>query len=186
MPYTLYIDKNENFECEVAVKNASLKGSKARLVVESADGLSLVFNGKIEAGKCVVPVKRVKGLLDENSKGKMSLEVIVEDTYFQPWVDDFIVKEHTSVKVTVNEQKVSTKPSVTVKVPPKVVAPKIPKTQVVPIMELTNLCKKFGFTRKTVPTHKKAFFQLVSEYFKSNPEFLSHKKSVLETVRYLL
>ncbi len=180
--YHIYTDKNENFECEVAVKNASLKGSKARLVVESTDGINLVFNGKIENGKCIVPVKRVKGLLDENSTGKMFLEVIVEDTYFQPWKEDFVVEEHTSVKVMVNEQKTLPKPSVTVKPP----LPKIPKTQVVPIMELTTLCKKFGFTRKNIPQYKVSFRQLVSEYFKSNPEFSNQKKEVLETVRYLL
>jgi len=184
--YKLYYDKSEDFSCDVSIKNASLKNSKARLVVESAEGINLVFNGKIENGKCIVPVKRVKGLLDENSTGKIYLEFIIEDTYFSPWKDDFIVEEHTSVKVTVNEQKTSSKPSVIVKVPQKSTAPKIPKAQVVPVMELTNLCKRFGFTRKNVPQYKQKFRDLISEYFKSNPEFLPHKKSVLETVRYLL
>ncbi len=54
MSYKLYTDKNESFECEVAVKNASLKGSMARLVVESADGPNLIFHGKIENGKSAV------------------------------------------------------------------------------------------------------------------------------------
>ena len=115
--YKLYLDKSEDFICEIQVKNASLKNSMARLVVESTDGPNFVFNGKIENGKCVVPIHRLKGLLDENTRGNMHLEIIVENTYFKPWSSDFIVEEHTSVKVKVNESKQPTKPSVTVKVP---------------------------------------------------------------------
>ena len=107
MSYKIYTDRNENFECEVSVKNASLKGSIARLIVESQDGTSLIFKGKLDGDKCVIPIKRLKGLMDENSRGNMHLEVIVEDTYFRPWESDFIVEEHTSVKVVVNEQKQS-------------------------------------------------------------------------------
>ena len=186
MPYTLYTDKNESFECEVSVKNASLKGSLARLVVESADGIGLVFKGKIENGKCVVPIHRLKGLLDENTHGNMFLEVIVEDTYFTPWKSDFTVEEHTSVKVKVNEQRQSTKPMVTVKAPVVTSAPKDKKGNLVPIMEISRLCKKFGFTRKTLPTHKESFRQLVTEYFKANPEFIPQKKGILGMVKYLL
>lgn len=185
MSYKLYTDKNESFECEVAVKNASLKGSMARLVIESTDGPNLIFHGKIENGKCIVPIRRLKGLLDENARGNMHLEVIVEDTYFAPWKSDFVVEEHTSVKVTVNESRQPSKPSVTVKLPtPK--APKPSKGNLVPIVELRNLCKKFGFTRTTLPKHKESFRQLVNEYFQANPEFLPHKKAVLHTVKYLL
>ena len=113
--YKLYTDKSEDFSCEIQIKNASLKGSIARLVVESADGLSFIFNGKLEQDKCIVPIRRLKGLIDENTRGNMFLEIIVEDTYFSPWKSEFIVEEHTSVKVKLDEQKQPTKPSVTVK-----------------------------------------------------------------------
>ena len=33
--YNLYLDKSENFECEVAVKNASMKDAFARMIVET-------------------------------------------------------------------------------------------------------------------------------------------------------
>lgn len=186
MSYTLYTDKNESFECEVSVKNASLKGSMARLVVESADGIGLVFKGKIENGKCVVPIHRLKGLLDENTRGNMMLEVVVEDTYFTPWKSEFVVEEHTSVKVKVNEQRQSTKPMVTVTAPKVISAPIKKKGNLVPIMEISKLCKKFGFTRATLPTHKQGFQQLINEYFKANPEFIPQKKGILGMVRYLL
>lgn len=185
MPYKLYTDKNESFECEVAVKNASLKGSMARLVVESADGLNLVFNGKIENGKCIVPVRRLKGILDENSRGKMFLEVIVEDTYFQPWKEEFVVEEHTSVKVTVNEQKISSKPSVTVKVPSKPM-PVPKKGNLIPIYELSKLCEKFNIKKATLPRRQNDFRSLVREYFVANPEYGHQKSSVLKALKYFL
>lgn len=184
MAYKLYTDKNERFECEVSVKNASLKNSMARLVIESTDGPNLVFNGKIENGKCVVPIHRLKGLIDEHATGNMHLEIIVEDTYFKPWSSPFIIEEHTSVKVKVNESKEPIKPSVSVKMtqaPVKKVG-----GQSVAIMELKNLCTKFGFTKSTLPRHKEDFRRLVNEYFKANPEFFPHKKSILGMVRYLL
>jgi hypothetical protein len=170
----------------VQVKNASLKGSIARLVVESADGIGLVFKGKIENGKCVVPIHRLKGLLDENTHGNMSLEVVVEDTYFTPWKSDFVVQEHTSVKVKVNESKQSTKPMVTIKAPKIAGTPDKKKGNLVPVMELSRLCKKFGFTRATLPQHKESFRELVTEYFKANPEFIPQKKGILGVVKYLL
>ena len=158
--YKLYLDKPESFECDVAVKNASLKGSVARLVVESADGVNLVFNGKIDGGKCVVPVRRLKGLLDENIRGNMFLEVIVEDTYFKPWTSDFVVEEHTSVKVKISEQKESsTKPSVQVRVPVKETPATIKKGKVeIPIKEAIEICRKAGIT------HKKDILKVLREY----------------------
>lgn len=141
MPYKLYTDRNENFECEVAVKNASLKGSMARLVAESAEGVNLVFFGKIENGKCNIPIRRLKGLLDENTRGKMHLEIIVEDVYFSPWEDDFIVEAHTSVQVKVTEQKHPTKPIVEVRVPSKGKKLMSENKGLVSLYELTKLCE---------------------------------------------
>lgn len=187
MPYKLYTDKNENFECEVAVKNASLKGSMARLVVESAEGVNLVFNGKIEGGKCNVPIRRLKGLLDESSSGKMALEIIVEDTYFRPWESDFTVEQHTAVKVTVNEQKQPTKPIVEVRLPQKAKKTMTDaKGNLVPLYELSKLCERFKITRQTLPTRKNDFRQLVNEYFRANQEYRKHQRSVLHALKHFL
>ena len=105
--YKLYTDKIENFEANIKLQGASLNKSKARLVVE-AEGFDLMFNGSIsKSGKVKVPVKRLRGLLDENTKGTIKLEVIAEDTYFVPWQSKFEVK--ASKKITV-EVKSQTKP----------------------------------------------------------------------------
>lgn len=170
--YKLYTDKSEIFECEVSVKNASFRNSIARLIVESSDGLDLVFKGKIQDGKCTVPIKKLKGLLDESSKGNMHLEIIVEDTYFKPWSDEFTVEEHTAVKVTVKEQKeTSSKPILEV----KIAQPKKEQKLPLPVTELIKLCEKFDITSKNYKNKKRNDFkQLVKEYFTYNKEF--HKK----------
>ncbi len=117
--YKLYTDKNENFSADISVKNASLKNSVARLVVETP-GINLVFPGTIEEQKCIIPIKKLKGIIEENTTGKMYLEIIVEDVYFKPWESQFVVEEHTSMKVVVKEQKEeTTKPVLEVKVSEK-------------------------------------------------------------------
>lgn len=186
MSYRLYTDKNENFECEVSVKNASLKGSIARLIIESPDNVSLVFNGKIEGDRCIVPVRRLKGLLDENTRGKMHLEVVVEDTYFKPWESDFLVEEHTSVKVKVNENKQSSnKPLVKIKVNPsqKILKENKQKSNIyIPLKEISILCERFGIKKKNIIKRKEDFLTILREYFSLNPEYKNYKSAILNTV----
>lgn len=196
--YKLYLDKSEDFTCEVSVKNASLKGSMARLIVES-DGLNLVFNGKIEGDKCIIPVKKLRGLLDENTRGNMHLEVIVEDTYFKPWKSDFVVEEHTSVKVKVNEQhQKSNKPMVEVKVNPisKYINgnPRTPRPTAkrkginvyTPLNEISTICKKFGIRKNNLKKRKDDFLEIIKEYFKANSEYNKHSKSILSNITNFL
>lgn len=186
MPYTLYVDKPENFECEVSVKNASLKNAFARMIVESGD-LILMFKGQLKDGKCSVPIRRLKGLLDENTTGKMHLEVIVEDTYFKPWEDEFKTEQHTDVKVKVEEQKPSSnKPIVEVKVdsPDKKVINKQKGINIlVPMYEISEICKKVGITRSNLEKRKSDFQQLLKEYFDFNPEFKTHKYVILNGLK---
>ena len=97
--YKLFIDKPEVFECNIKLEGASLKNSTARLVIESED-ISLLFEGTIDKdGKCSIPIKKLKNLLENDTSGQIKLEVIAEDTYFTPWKSDFIVE--SSKKVTV-------------------------------------------------------------------------------------
>lgn len=99
--YTFYTDKTEIFECNIALQGAKLSDSKARLILES-DDYNLVFYGSItKDGKCTIPVKRLKSVLSENTKGKVKLEVIAEDTYFEPWADQFDIETSKKVQVEV-------------------------------------------------------------------------------------
>ena len=194
MSYKLYTDKNENFECEVSVKNASLKGSITRLIVESNNGPSLVFNGQLNGGKCIIPIKRLKGILDENTHGNMHLEVIVEDTYFKPWQSDFTVEEHTSVKVKINEQKSgSNKPVVKVRNPilkyidgksSGVLSPAKRRgiNVFVPKKEIAMICEHFGIRKNNLQKKQKEFVQILKEYFKANPEYNYHTRTILRGI----
>ena len=105
--YKLFTDKSELFECDIKLQGASLKKSKARLVVETPE-YSLLFNGDIsKGGKCEIPIKKLKGLIDEDTTGNIRLEVIAEDTFFTPWESNFEVE--TSKKVTVEIKNQTTK-----------------------------------------------------------------------------
>lgn len=191
MSYKLYTDKQETFECEVSIKNASTKGSIARLVVESLNGPTIVFNGKLEGDKCIIPIKRLKGLLDENDKGNIHLEIIVEDTYFKPWNDTFSVEEHTSVKAIVSEQKhTSNKPIVEVKSP--IVKSNIPRTNnrginiFVPKKEISTICEMFGIKKNNFKKKHKDFVQILKEYFKVNTEYNNHMRTILSGIEDFL
>ncbi len=183
-PYTLYTDRNENFECEVAVKNASLKGSSARLIVESGEGVNYVFEGNINGPKCTIPVRRLKGLLEETTRGKMYLEIIVEDTVFRPWKSDYLVESHTEVNVRLNENVSSNKPIVDVKVPLKENKKGI--NMWIPLKEISTICEAFNITRKTLNSRKKDLIQILREYFEANPEFVLYKQPILHGLKTVL
>jgi hypothetical protein len=102
--YKLFTDKAELFECDIKIEGASLTNSIARIVVETSE-YSLMFNGTInKSGKCEIPIRKLKGLIDESSKGNIRLEVIAEDTYFTPWKSEFDVQASKQVTVEVRSQ----------------------------------------------------------------------------------
>lgn len=102
--YKLFTDKVELFECDVKLEGASLKNSIARIVIESED-VNLLFNGEITSeGKCKIPIKKLRGLLGESTKGTLKLEIIAEDTYFVPWTSEFSVQAAKKVTVEVKSQ----------------------------------------------------------------------------------
>lgn len=112
--YKLFTDKAEIFECDIKLEGASLSQSKARLIVETND-YSLMFNGSIDSsGKCAIPIRKLKGLVDESTSGNIRLEVIAEDTLFTPWESDFEIA--ASKKVTVEVKSQNSKPILETKV----------------------------------------------------------------------
>ena len=99
--YIITLDTAKNFECTLKIQGASLNKSKVNLVIESND-MDIRCRGTItEKGKVNIPVKKLKGILEENSKGKMYLEVIAEDSYFTPYKTDYITE--ISKKVNLKE-----------------------------------------------------------------------------------
>jgi len=123
--HTFYTDKTEDFKCKIGVEGSDIDDVQARLVFENT-GASLLFEGKVDSsGECTVPVTKLKGFLKEGTSGNLKLEVIANDTFFSPWIGEFLIK--TSKKVTV-EVAENSKPSIREqKLVVKVETPKTPK-----------------------------------------------------------
>ena len=162
--YKLFTDKAELFECSISLQGASLKKSKARLVVETQD-YSLLFNGTIsKGGKCEIPIKKLKGLIDEDTTGNIRLEVIAEDTFFTPWESDFEVE--TSKKVTVEVKTQTTKkPIVEAKVKVKE-KPTITEKQ--HVINLFKLLIKDDINVNNISYKRNALNNIVATYLQEN------------------
>ena len=158
--YKLFTDKSELFECDIKLQGASLKKSKARLVVETQD-YSLMFNGSIsKGGKCEIPIRKLKGLIDEATTGNIRLEVIAEDTFFTPWESDFEVE--TSKKVTVEvKTQTSKKPIVEAKVT-------ITNSEQQHVINLLKLLIKENINIKNISYKRNKLNNVVATYLKEN------------------
>ena len=165
--YKLFTDKSELFECDIKLEGASLSKSKARLVVETSD-YSLLFDGSISSnGKCEIPIRKLKGLIDENTTGNIRLEVIAEDTYFTPWESDFEVD--ASKKVTVEVKSQSTKkPIVETKVKVKVKEEKPTITEKQHVINLFKLLIKEDINVDNISFKRNELNNIVATYLQEN------------------
>ena len=163
--YKLFTDKSELFECDIKLQGASLKKSKARLVVETQD-YSLMFNGAIStSGKCEIPIRKLKGLIDEDTIGNIRLEVIAEDTFFTPWETDFEVDASKKVTVEVKTQT-NKKPIIEAKV--KVKNKKLTITEKDHIINLFKLLIKEDINVENISYRRNALNNIVATYLKEN------------------
>ena len=165
--YKLFTDKSELFECDIKLEGASLSKSKARLVVETSD-YSLLFDGSISSnGKCEIPIRKLKGLIDENTTGNIRLEVIAEDTYFTPWESDFEVDASKKVTVEVKSQSVK-KPIVETKVKVKVKDEKPTLTEKDHVINLFKLLIKEDINVDNISFKRNELNNIVATYLKEN------------------
>ena len=152
MSLKLYTDKSEIFECNISLQGASIKNSKLRAILKF-DDKNLMVEGKINSngkGKIVFP--KLKNISEEGEVGKMELEVIAEDAYFQPYEETF--KVETSKKATV---EVLNK---------KLLKPKIVVEKITPEKELLNLLKERGITKRTLIENKSRLSKVLYNYYK--------------------
>ena len=160
--YKLYTDKQETFECDLFLEGADLKESSARIVVESKD-LTLMFKGTIDdKGNCKVPIKKLKGLMGENTTGDIKLEVIAEDTLIEPWQSDFIVDTAKKVTVEVKSQKQS-KPQIKESTKPQVKVKSV-KNYTNPINEMVKVLIENDITINEVLQNKKKIAPILKNY----------------------
>tara|TARA_R100000951_G_scaffold99675_1_gene90142 strand:+ start:90 stop:647 length:558 start_codon:yes stop_codon:yes gene_type:complete len=160
--YKLYTDKQETFECDLFLEGADLKQSSARLIVESKD-LTLMFKGEIDdKGNCKVPIKKLKGLMGENTTGDIKLEVIAEDTLIEPWQSDFVVETAKKVTVEVKSQR-EEKPQIKESTKPQVKVKSV-KNYTNPVNEMVNTLIENDITINEVLQNKQKIAPILKNY----------------------
>ena len=165
--YKLFTDKSELFECDIKLEGASLSKSKARLVVETSD-YSLLFDGSISPkGKCEIPIRKLKGLIDESTTGNIRLEVIAEDTFFTPWESDFEVDASKKVTVEVKSQSAK-KPIVETKVKVKIKDEKPTLTEKDHVINLFKLLIKEDINVDNISFKRNELNNIVATYLQEN------------------
>lgn len=178
--YKLYTDKPELFECDIKIEGASLTKSTARLVVETSE-YSLMFNGKISsAGKCEIPIRKLKGLIDENSTGNIRLEVIAEDTYFTPWQSNFDVQ--ASKQVTVEVQSQSKPTIVENKIKVSNIKQQITEQDVNHVTNILKLLIRENITLQNLSVKKDRLNKIVATYTKYKPLTETKQREVIKGV----
>ena len=184
--YKLFTDKTEIFECNISIEGASLRNSSARLIIESND-VNLLFNGKLDSsGKCQVPVKKLKGLLDENTKGNIKLEVIADDTYFVPWESDFSVEASKKVVVEVKSQKgnliTESKPKVKV----SGIKEKITTSERKHVVNIMKLLIRENINLKNLNIKRNKLNNIIATYIARNPLTENKKNKVIKGITEVL
>ena len=180
MSYKLFTDKQELFECKIYLEGASLSRATSRIIVNTSD-LNLMFEGTIDKdGNCKVPIKKLRGLVSENTKGTMKLEVIAEDTYFIPWESGFEVDTAKKIKVEVKQQGKplvkSSKPQMTVK------GVKHPFN---PVDKVVNILHKQGVGVSTIYESKKTMIPMLKKYSIKTGYKKGAKKFIKEVIQKL-
>ena len=182
MAYKLYTDKQETFECDLYLEGADLKKSSARILVETKD-LTLLFPGTISKdGNCKVPIKKLRGLLDEKTEGNIKLEVIAEDTLIEPWQSEFVVE--TSKKVTVEVKGQGNKKQIKETSKPQVKIKNV-KNDFNPVTNMADMLKENGITLSKVIKNKKRIAPILESYSNKVNYRGGTKKFIKEVIQKL-
>lgn len=180
--YKLFTDKAELFECDIKIEGTSLSNSKARLVIETNE-YSILFNGNIDkSGKCEIPIKKLRGLIDENSQGTIKLEVIAEDTYFTPWESDFQVQASKKVTVEVKSQQDETPIIKENKVSVSNVKNQITEEEKSHVLNILKLLIREDINIKNLQLKRDRVNKIIATYIKHKPITEGLEKKVIDGV----
>ena len=145
--------------------------------------LTLLFPGTItKDGNCKVPIKKLKGLLDENTTGDIKLEVIAEDTLIEPWQSNFVVS--TSKKVTVEVKSQGNKKQIKESTKPQVKIKNV-KNDSNSINEIVEFFKKNNITLQKVVKDKKRIVSILENYSNKIEYKGGTKKFIREVIKKL-
>jgi hypothetical protein len=143
----------------------------------------LMFKGTIDdKGNCKVPIKKLKGLMSENTTGDIKLEVIAEDTLIEPWQSDFVVE--TAKKVTVEVKSQKEKPQIKESTKPQVKIKNI-KNDLNPINEIVQFFKENNITIQKVLKDKKRIVSILENYSNKIEYKGGTKKFIREVIKKL-
>lgn len=109
--YKIFTDKGKLFKCNIDISGASLEDCYARILLETEEK-TFLYKGKVNnSGMCEVEIPKLKNMFNEGVEGKIKLEVIVENTLFNPWESEFIVTASKKVDVHIDEDETPIKES---------------------------------------------------------------------------
>jgi len=148
----------------------------------------LMFKGKVsKSGKCKVPIRRLKGLLDENMKGNLKLEVIADDVFFTPWESVFEIETEKKVTVEVKSQQGSLieshKPSIKVK---RVKGKRITLTERQHVVNIMKILIKENINIKNIKIKRNKLNNIIATYQKKNPIIEDQRSKVMGGVASVL
>jgi len=159
--YTLQLDQNKNFECKLKVRGASLNKSFVNLVIENG-GFDIRLRGDIDKdGNVKIPIVRLKNIIEENSTGKMFLEVVAEDTYFVPYKVDYSTEISKKIEVESVESDSSSGKRIMVEVVEEPKKRNIHSNNI--LKEIAS--KNYSFYK---PEHKTKIVSIIREYIDKN------------------
>ena len=168
MSLKLYTDKSEVFECNVELQGVSMEQSSIRAILEFSDK-KIMVDGSIQAGgKAAIQFPKLKQFAKEGEAGKMVLEVIADDAYFQPYEEMFSVA--TARKATV--EVIKSKPA----------TPKVVIEKVTPVTKIVNMLRENGITKKDVYSNKNKFSKVLYNYYQEvniNESYNSYLKNII-------
>lgn len=170
--YKIYIDKNETFEASFQIEgiDSNIK-PKCRLVLESSK-FNILFEGTIQNNKCIIPIKKLKSILEAGDTGRLKLEVIADDVFFTPWEQDFTATVSKKLTVEVKSNSTTTiKPTMTAvvnntKEPLKVV------NENTLIKELNKYFKRYNISLLNVADKRKQI-KTITESVSKSKSFVS-------------
>jgi CRISPR/Cas system-associated exonuclease Cas4 (RecB family) len=144
-----------------------------------------MFKGTISSGGEVeIPVKRLKGLLEDRSSGKIRLEVIAEDTYFIPWESTFEVE--TSKKVTVEVKSQGSRKVLESKSQVEILSQKPTVSEKQHVLNLVKLLIKEDITMDNLVIKRNKLNNIVATYVNENTIEPAQKSPVINKVLKVL
>lgn len=136
--HIFYKDKSSLFEFKINVEGAELENTFARVIIEN-NNRKYLFEGKIQDGLCSIDLPALKEF-KEIKEGKLSVEVVADNSYFVPYEGVYELKESKKVVIEmITKKETITKPKVIV----EAIQTKEEIKNIQPIKEKRNFEKEF-------------------------------------------